>query len=463
MLDVSRDDITDGPLTRALLVLAAPLIVQNLTQIVQQTVDTFWVGQLGSDHVAAIGLVIPVVQLLFFGIVGLLVGTQVIVSQRVGSGDASGARRAAFHGVVLGFGFGTILAAAVSFGAPGIVRLFGVEPTVAPLATQYLAVFGLTFIPLGLSDTLEGGFIGWGDSRAALYINLVAVGVNVVLDPFLIFGWWLFPELGIRGAALASVVGYVAGLALAVGMVVRGRDGFTFTRRSLRIDRSEFREILDVSWPTAGQHAASQSARVAMVGLVSAVAGPAGLAAYTVGARVAAVAYIPASGLQQAAQSVIGQNLGADKPARASRTTWVGAAIAAAALSVFAVAQWLVPGAIARLFIANPGPDVLAYTVAYLQILAYGYWAIGAAYLFLAGFNGARRTRTSLIARLLQYWVVRIPIAVVGAFAFGYGVYAVFWAVTISNVVAAVGAGAYYHYSTSNGMLERAVEVATAD
>ncbi len=463
MLDVSRDDITDGPLTRTLLALAAPLIVQNFTQILQQTVDTFWVGRLGSEAVAAVGLVIPITQLLFFGIVGLLVGTQVLVSQRVGSDDAAGARRAAFHGVVLGFGVGTVLAAAVSFGAPDIVGLFGVDPDVAPLATQYLAVFGLAFVPLGLSDTLEGGFIGWGDSRAALYVNVTAVVVNVVLDPFLILGWGPFPELGIGGAALATVVGYVAGLALAVAMVVRGRDGFTFTRRSLDVDFAEFREILDVGWPTAGQHAASQSARVAMVALVSAVAGPAGLAAYTVGARVASVAYIPATGLQQAAQSVVGQNLGADKPARASRTTWVGATIAAVALSGFAVVQWLVPGAIARLFIADPDATVLAYTVAYLQILAYGYWALGATYLFLAGFNGARRTRTSMVARLLQYWAVRIPIALVGAFVLDYGVHAVFWAVTASNVVAALGAGGYYYYSTNNGMLERAVDVATAD
>ena len=123
--------------------------------------------------------------------------------------------------------------------------------------------------------------------------------------------------------------------------------------------------------------------------------------------------------------------------------------------------QWLFPLPIAEVFVPGASPDAAGLTVTYLRILAYGYPAIGATYLVLAGFNGARRTRTSMVATLLQYWGVRVPIAAVGGVALAFGVLAAFWAVTLSNVVAAVGAAAYYRYAAGRGMLERAAAEAT--
>jgi len=127
-----------------------------------------------------------------------------------------------------------------------------------------------------------------------------------------------------------------------------------------------------------------------------------------------------------------------------------------------AVVQWLVPGALTHLFVPGMSAAGTRLTVDYLRILAYGYWAIGASYLFLAGFNGARRTGTSLAVSLLQYWGVRLPLAAVGAYWLGYGIHAVFWAVTLSNVAAAVGAGLYYRYTTNDGMLDRAANAASS-
>jgi Na+-driven multidrug efflux pump len=241
-------------------------------------------------------------------------------------------------------------------------------------------------------------------------------------------------------------------------MYLRGRDGYTLSRGAATFDLAEYREILDVGLPRGGQHVASQSVRVLIIGIVSTVGGAPGLAAYTVGARIAAVAFSPAQGLSGAAQSVVGQNLGADNPGRARRTTWVGAGIAAIGLTLVGVVQWVFPELLVNTFVPDMSPRGIAMSVDYLGILVLGYWAIGATYVFNAGFNGARRTKTSMIAGLLQYWAVRLPIAAVGALWLDYGVHAVFWAVTLSNVAAAVGAGAYYYYTTNNGMLRRAAD-----
>jgi len=169
---------------------------------------------------------------------------------------------------------------------------------------------------------------------------------------------------------------------------------------------------------------------------------------------------------------MVGQNVGADRPDRARRTTRVGVAVAAASLALLGTVQWLVPGAIARVFVPDLSGDGFALTVQYLTILAYGYPAIGAVDLLLAGFNGTGRTRTSFVADLLKYWAVRLPAAALAlpatasVSAFGvalapgldFGMAAVFWAVTGSNVVAAVGVGAYYAHAVRGGLFADAAE-----
>ncbi len=462
MMNVSREEITGGSLVRSLLLLAAPLVMQNLVQVAQQVVDTFWVGRLGENAVAAVGVNFPVIALIYSVTMVVNTGTQVVVSQRAGSDDDAGGRKMAFHGATLALFFGITCALLVAVGAETIVELVLSGEGVTTLATTYLATYMFGFPFAMTSDAIESAFVGWGDSRAALYINVTAVLVNIGLDPFLILGWGPFAEMGVRGAALATAIGYAAGLLLGLGMILRGRDGLTFTERAVGFEVAEYREILEVGVPSGAQHGVSQLVRILIIALVSAVGGAAALAAYTIGARVASVAFIPAQGLAGAAQSIVGQNLGADNPGRARRTTWVGAAVAAVGLTLAGVVQWVVPEFLVTLFVADVSPEALRMTVDYLQILVLGYWAIGAWYLFNAGFNGARRTKISMVAGLLKYWAIRLPIAVVGIFWLGYDIYAVFWAVTLSNVVSTVGIGLYYYYTTNDGMLLRAAEQATA-
>ncbi|WP_247730568.1 MATE family efflux transporter [Halovivax limisalsi] len=463
MFDVDQEDITGGPIARTLLVLAAPLLVQNVVQVLQQLIDTLWLGRYSWKAVAAVGLNFPLVTVLGVVAIGAMVGTQVLVSQRVGADDGAGARRATVNGIGVGVIAG-LVAGLATFGlADEIVSIFDTDGSTAEFAAEYLAVYALIFPILAGSDVLEGGFVGWGDTRAALYVNVLAVAVNVVVDPFLIFGWGPVPELGVAGAALATGIGYGCGFALALAMFVRGRDGFRLTRDVLVVDRGDVREIVDIGWPTAGQHGVSQSARVAMVWLVAAVGGEPALAAYTVGARVASVAFVPAMGLQKAAQSMVGQNLGAERPNRARRTTWVGVALAAGALTVVGAVQLLFPEPIAAFTVPDATAAEIELAAEYLVILAVGYWAIGATYLLQAGFNGARRTRTSMIASLAQYWLLRLPIALALAYPLGMGIQGIFWAVTVSNVLLAVVLGAYYHYETREGMNQQAVAATAAD
>ncbi|WP_338034824.1 MATE family efflux transporter [Halococcus hamelinensis] len=466
VLDLSSEEITQGSLTRALVVLATPLLVQNLVQVVQQVVDLFFLGRLSSAAVAAVGLSLPVLALCFALVITLpFVGTQILVSQRVGGEDVSGARRAAATGLGVAVALGVVGGLVLWVGARPLVDLLTrVQPggaNVTALATVYLSVLAVGLPAAAASDAIEAAFVGWGDSRAPLYVSVATVATNLVLDPVLIFGLGPAPALGVEGAALATVAGYVAGFLLAAGLALAGRDGWVYTRATARFEADDLRELFDVGAPIAGQGAVRQVVRVLIVTVAFAAGGTAGLAAYSIGGRVASVAFVPALGLQQAAQSVVGQNLGAAKPDRAERATYLGVGLAAGGLAVIGAVQWLFPVPVATLFAPAFTDRALSLSVSYLEILAYGYPAIGVAYLFEAGFNGARRTRTSLVATLAQFWVVRLPLAAGAGVVLGAGVVAVFWAVTISNLVVAVGLWFYYRREVGDGMLQRASERAS--
>jgi len=462
MFDVSREDIVGGSLARALVILAGPLVAQNFALVAQSVVDLFWVGRLGGQAVAAVGLASVVVALLMVPLRAFFVGGQVLTSQRVGADETVSARRVPFTAAACAVAAAAVLGGALVVFADPVAGLFTGDGTVRSLAASYLTAYAFALVAIAASDTLESGFTGWGDTRAALYVNLTAIVVNVVVDPLLILGWGPFPRLELFGAALATAVGYSVGAAFALALAARGRQGFELTRDALRPRLDTAREIVDVGLPIAGQSTGRQVARLAMVWVVSAVGGPAGLAAYHIGSQVATIAFVPAQGVAQAATSVVGQNLGAEQPSRARRATWFGVGIAAVGLSVFGVIQWFVPAPIAQVFVPDLSGQALEYTVLYLQILAYGYWALGAIYTVEAGFNGAGNTDVSMYSTLAQYWAVRLPVALLGAYVFDLGVAAVFWGVTLSNVAAALWLAGYFYLSADRGMLSRAATDAAA-
>lgn len=475
MFDLEPEEITGGSISRALVFLAVPLVAQNLVQVVNAAADVFWLGRLDDGAVAAVGLNQPVLALLMVPVTAAMVGTQVLVSQRIGGEDNAGARRAVFHGIVLALVSGVALTLLIGPNSRALVEFLGAGPGVAPEAAAYLSAYLLLLPFVMVSDTVEHGFIGAGDSKVAMYLNFLAIGLNLVLDPLLIFGYFGFPELGVTGAALASVLGYTAAMVFGFYFLLGGRGSLSLTLADVGIDLDEFREIIDIGAPIGGQQLAGQSVRLFVVAIVAIVGGAPGLAAYTVGARIATIAFVPADGLQQAAQSVIGQNLGADRPDRAERATWVGVGIAVGALTLVGAIQYLVPELLTSIFVPDISERGFELSVQYLEVLAYGYWAIGATYMLLAGLNGARRTKTSFFVDLGKYWGVRFPIAVAAlpagyavsvlgvSFApgFGLGMGAIFWAVTGSNIVAALAVAAYFWYATNTGMLERAAETAS--
>lgn len=470
MLQVDPEEITERSIPRVLILLGAPLVIQNLIHVANILVDTFWLGRVGETAVAAVGLAFPVISIVAAGIALVAVGTQITLAQRVGADEFGQARRLAFTGVITAFVVGSVISGIFAFGSDSLMNVLGGNGNAGELAALYLWSLML-FYPIAFaSDTLENAFIGWGDTTAALYINLGIVGTNVILDPFLILGLGPFPSFGVQGAALATGAGIVVGFTLAIGFALGLRTTFTLDRASATVEPAYVREILRVGTPLGGQRAVRDIVRVFIVGLVAIAGGTAGIAAFTVGTRVATLAVVPALGFQQAAQAMISQNIGAGRPDRALKATLTGVGLVTVGLGLLGLAQWLIPGLIVDVLVPDVTPAGRALSIRFLRILAISYWAMGATYLFLAAFNGARRTRTSFVVDLLKYWGVRFPIALAAipttttfaVFGIGFspglglGIEAIFWAQAISIIVAGIGVTVYFAHTTQRGMFQRA-------
>lgn len=464
MVEGSTDDITDGPVYRSLLVVAAPLFVQNFVRMLEQAIDLFWVGRYESEAVAAIGLATPLLWfLLTAAITTSFVGTQVLVSQRVGGDDHVGARRVAFTGLLLAIALALGVGAVLFFGVEDLLAVIAsarpqsTAPEVIRFARIYLEVIATGVVFAAVSDVLEAAFIGWGDSRASLYMNVSSVVANLGLDPVFIFGFGPVPALGMRGAALATVSGWMVGLAIGVGLVARGRAGGVLTRRAATVSVGEVRELLAVGLPQGVKAAAGSTASIVMVVIAFAAGGGPGLAAFTVGSRVTGVVVRSVGALKQATQSVVGQNLGAGKPSRAGRTVWTGVAIASAASTAVGVWLWLLPGTVVSLLVPELRPEAFQLATTYLRILAFGFPVVGLIAVMKAGLNGARQTQTTMVFSILERWGLQIGVAFVGLAA-GGGILIVFWARTVSLLVTAGLLTVYYLLEVRGDFLQRAAE-----
>ncbi len=461
--DLTPEEITSRPLYRVVPVLAAPLLLQNLVIVVQRLVDLFWVGRLSGDAVAAVGLSVPISALVNIAVVGIpYLGVQVLTSQRVGAEDERGARRVTFNGLLLGAGLGLVLGVGASLAAPALVDLVTVlQPTTEGSSVRSLAVAYVEVTVLGqffavLADTVEASLVARGDSRGALALTLVVVGANVVFDPLLAFGVGPLPALGIRGVALASVLSYVLAALTAAVFVLRRRRGGVLSRAAATVSRGDLREIVSVGWPPAAQRANQFVARLLVTIVVFGAGGAAGVAGYIVGSQFFSVALVPALGIQKATQSVVGQNLGADRPDRAARTGPVGGAFLVAVLVPVAAGQWLAAPTIAGLLAPDLAGVGFDNAVAFLRLLAWSYPAVGVVYALQGAFNGASRSRVSFYASVLQFWVVQLPLAAAVGLVFASDIRLVFLSVTVAKVATGLALALYHLRATRSGVFESA-------
>ena len=431
-------DFTKGSIPAALIILAIPMILEMSMESLFAIVDTFFVSKLGAESIAVVGLTESVLALIYAVGVGLSIGATATVARRVGEKDLDGAARTATHVVYLGVIVSLVMAAIGVIFAPSILRILGAEPHVIELGVPFMRIMMGTNIVIVFLFLLNGIFRGAGDAAIAFRVLVIANGLNILFCPMFIFGVGPFPELGVTGAAVATVCGRGAGVIFAAWALFGRRNG----RLEVHRDHWTFDPKLLWSLITLSANAVMQFliATASWSGLVMIVAGfgSIAIAGYQIGLRVIIFVLLPAVGLANAAATLVGQNLGAGQPERAERSVWMAGFINAALLGVAGLFFVLFSDLVVSIFTTDP--HVAEYGRDCLRIVGYGYAFYGLGMVMESSFNGAGDTWTPTYLNFFIFWLFEIPLAYVLAYHFGFGPQGTFWAITLAFSLLAVAA-----------------------
>jgi len=404
----SHQDFTTGSLNRAILLLAIPMVLEMVLESLFAVVDVFWVGRLGADAVATVGLTESLLSLVFAVGLGLSLSTTAMVARRIGEKDPNGAAVAGVQAIVIGLAVSLAIGLPCLFFAPRLLQLMGASPQVVAVGSNYarIALGGSgAILMLFLNNAI---FRGAGDAAIAMRLLWVSNVINLVLDPCLIFGLGPFPKLGVTGAALATFTGRSIGVAYQFYRLLRGSERIRILRQHIGINVSVLLRLVRVSLTGILQFAIAHTSWIGLVRIVS-IFGSAALAGYTIAIRIVIFVILPSWGLSNAAATLVGQNLGAKQPQRAETSVWRTGFYNMIFLGAIGVVFVLFAEPIVRLFTHDP--LVIPLAASCLRIISYGN--IGYAYgmVMLQAFNGAGDTITPTIVNFFGFWLLEIPLA----------------------------------------------------
>jgi putative MATE family efflux protein len=428
-------DYTEGSIGRSILLLSIPMVLEMLMESVFAVVDVFFVGKLGADAVATVGLTESMLTLVYTVAIGLSIGATATVARRTGERDPEGAAHAAVQIIALGIIIAAVLGVAGVLLAPKLLSLMGASPGVISQGTNFTRVMLGGNVVVMLLFLINAIFRGAGDAAIAMRVLWLANIINIALGPCLIFGLGPFPEMGVTGAAVATTIGRGAGALYAFSRLVRPGGRVHLARRHFRLDPQLMARLLRLSGSGAFQVFIGMASWIGLIRVLSSFGSDA-LAGYTIGIRIILFALLPSWGMSNAAATMVGQALGAGKPERAERAVWQASFY-----------NMLFLGAVGLVFVVFTEPivglftddaSVLSYGVTCLRTIACGFLFYAYGMVITQSFNGAGDTFTPTVINLFVFWLWEIPLAYVLAIFFGLGPQGVFLAVTIAFSTLAV-------------------------
>jgi putative MATE family efflux protein len=426
----NETDFTSGPIGRALGLLAIPMMLEMAMEAIFAVVDIAFVSRLGTNAVAAVGLTEALITVLYAVAIGLGMGVTAMVSRRIGAGDRDGAAQVTGQAIWVGGAVAVVIGILGVMYAVDLLRMMGASDEVVAEGKGFMAMLLGGSASILYLFLLNAAFRGAGDAPVALRSLTLANAINIVLDPCLIFGLGPFPELGVTGAAIATTIGRGIGVAYLVYYLFGGNGRLRFAVRHLVPAPPLMLRMLKISIGGIGQFLISTSSWIAIMRIV-AVYGSAPIAAYTIALRLVEFAILPAWGLGNAAATLVGQNLGAEKPDRAERSVWRASKYNAIFMTAAGIAMIALAPQIVMLFSSEP--EVIRYGTNCLRILGVGYPMYAVGMIIIQALNGAGDTRTPSVMNFICFWVIQIPLAYWLATAAGFGPNGVFLAIVISE------------------------------
>lgn len=430
---MKKINLSEGSIIKNLISLSWPMMLAFMLQTSFNIVDAIFVGRISAMALAAVSLTFPVVFLMISLAAGAGVGTTSLIARLLGANKQEEANNAAEHAYLIAFFLSIIfMIIGFIFGKP-LFRFIGATEEMLPMVLDYTNIIFAGSIVMFAAFISNSILRGEGDMKTPMKVMMISTVINIILDPIMIFGWGFIPAMGIKGAAIATVIARTVGAIIAIRYILMGNSTLKLNIKKFAFKFRIIKDILKVGLPASLSQSTMALGIFFMTKIVSSF-GPFAIAAYGLGFRLDSVAVMPAIGLSTAVITIVGFNIGAKKPERAKKTTWIGALLSFAFMGIIGLTFFLFPEQLIRLF--NNNPEVIAFGISYLRIVALSYGFIGFSMIIGSAFQGAGKGYPALILTILRLFAISIPLAII--LSNKIGVSGIWWGIFVSTVITGI-------------------------
>lgn len=431
----TEQDFSSGRLSRAILLLSIPMVLEMILESIFAIVDIFFVSSIGSNAVAVVGLTESMMTIIYAISMGLGSGTTAIVSRRIGEKHPKAASIAAVQAIMAGFGVSILFSIPGFIFAKDLLALMGASSQAIEEGWKFTATMMGGNLVIVLLFIINAIFRSSGDAAISMRVLWIANGINIILDPILIFGWGPIPAFGVHGAAIATTTGRGIGVLVQLYFLFSRKHRIKMSIRDFVPYPKVMMQLIRLSLGGMAQNIIATSSWIGMVRIVSTF-GSNVVAGYTIAIRILIFTLLPAWGISNASSTLVGQNLGAGKPERAARSAWITGFVNMILLGLIGIIVLLNTHFFMGLFIHDP--VVIGYGALALQIFSYGYISYALGMVMVQSINGAGDTYVPMFINLICFYMIEVPLAYLMSIHMGFGFQGVCYSVVIAETVMAI-------------------------
>ena len=428
-----KNKLTEGPIIKALLHLAGPIMLANVLQAAYQLTDSFWVGRLGEEAVASVAVSIPIVFLLTSLGIGFAIAGATFVAQYFGARNDKMVSHAAAQTTLMIISVSIILSAIGVLFSKNILSLMNVPDKIVPIAGSYMKIVFLSLLPNFCFMMFQSIMRSIGRPKIPVYIVLSAVVMNFFLDPLLMFGYGPIPRLEVVGTAYATIS--IQTIAALAGLLIlfSGKHGIHLKIRDFRPDWPFIKKSFWIGLPASIEQSSRSLGMVVMTSLIAGF-GTAAVASYGAGSNIFQIVIIISIGLAVSTAALAGQNIGAGRIDRAEQTGWLSIKTSFIGLSIIGTIVFILAPTLIRFFIPD-NQNIIDEGARFLRIVAFTFGLIGIQMSVNAILQASGNTFTSMLLTIGSQWIIQIPAAFLMSRFTSLGLTGLWLAFPLTNIV----------------------------